>query len=165
VRARRWRHRGRPGTIDLIPKETLMRNRLLLCFACLLLCVAGSAAAVNCSDPAYAPTVTFGGNCSWSGGTSNANCVFSTSHTNPGNPSVTACPNSTISQVFWDFGDGNSVFGSTTASHSYVDPASLTAVQVDVSLFCADGCTADTTRYVCFNIGFAQCILMNHGWN
>lgn len=113
---------------------------------------------------AHACTADFGGNCSWVGGSANANCVFDAGRTNPINPVGTSCPGSFVTSYTWDFGDGNGGTGSFV-SHAYVSPASLAAVSVTLDIRCNDGCTASATRNVCFTIGAGGCIQMNKSWN
>ncbi len=137
-----------------------MRTRWILTALLFLACGAWTTAAHAC-------TADFGGNCTWAGGSANANCVFDATRSDPNNPIGTACPGSSITNYFWDYGDGGSS-GFTTSSfvsHSYVNPASLVAVDVHLSVFCADGCSDTRSRFVCFTIGVGGCIFMNSGWN
>jgi hypothetical protein len=118
-------------------------------------------ALVAASSRADAATANFQGNCSWSG--SNLNCVFDALRPSG---SGSSCPaGSFISNVFWDYGDGNSVFTTSTfVSHTYVPPQDA-AYQVQLSIFCSDGSSASKSRWVCVSIGVPGCVQAGSGWN
>jgi hypothetical protein len=147
-----------PKSQGLMERSPFMRIRWTLAVLLLL----GFGAWTNA---AHACSADFSGNCSWAGGSASAFCVFDASRPNPNNPIGTACPGSTISAYFWDYGDGASGFGSSFVSHTYLNPPSLTAVSVHMSVFCADGCSDTRSRGVCFTIGAGGCIFPNSGWN
>jgi hypothetical protein len=135
-----------------------MRNRWTL--AVFLLLSLGSWPSL-----AHACTADFGGNCSWAGGSANANCVFDAGRMSPINPVGTSCPGSSVASYSWDYGDGSSPGTGSFVSHAYVGPASWGAVTVQLTVTCADSCIAVIQRNVCFTIGGGGCIEMNKGWN
>lgn len=126
-------------------------SRLPRYILCVVLSLCGwSAAAYGCS-------ISFLGNCSWSGGNNPASCSFSTY----GN----GCGNAISSGCHWDFGDGGTSSACSLASHTYSTPASDGAETVTFTLTCSDGCVATAQRYVCFTVGTSGCIEANQGWN
>jgi hypothetical protein len=120
-------------------------------------------------SPANACTANFAGNCSLDyGNPSTAFCAFDATRNNSVDPTFTACPGSSISNVFWDFGDGASAFNGTFIGHSYANPLQLNggAATAKMIVFCADGCSATKSRLVVFAVvGCPGCIQMNVGWN
>jgi len=126
------------------------------------LCALALAAA---STRAEAATANFQGNCAWSG--SNLNCVFDA--TKPSG-SGSSCPAGTyITNYFWGYGDVNdpSADGFTSSSfvsHTYTPPQDA-AVQVQLAVYCSNGTSASTTRWICVSIGFPGCIHTGSGWN
>lgn len=116
---------------------------------------------------ASAATADFAGNCTLTSGSTTAFCAFDALRdTEDADPST--CPGSSISAVFWDFGDGTFAWDDTFISHAYPNATSLGggAVTVRASVFCADNSSADAARFVVFvNIGCPRCINMNNGWD
>jgi hypothetical protein len=126
------------------------------------------------ASPATACTANFAGNCSLDySNPSTAFCVFDANRNNTNDPTFTACPGSSISNIFWDFGDrpgapNGSAWNGTFIGHSYNDPLNLNggATTVTMNVFCADGCSAKKQRTVIFVVlGVSGAIQMNVGWN
>jgi len=119
----------------------------------------------------HAATANFAGACTLDyGNPSVANCVFDALRGNTNNPNPSSCPGSSISQVFWDFGDPGvpPVTAGTFVSHSYPNPLTINggATTVQMAVFCANGASSSTQRPVVFVVlGCSGCIQMNVGWN
>jgi len=127
--------------------------------------------AVLAASPMHACTANFAGNCSLNyASPSTAFCAFDATRNNSLDPTFTSCPGSSISTIFWDFGDNPpaSAFNGTFIGHSYNNPLQLNggATTVRMIVFCADGCSATAGRLVVFQVvGCPGCIQMNVGWN
>jgi PKD repeat protein len=123
----------------------------------LALCFLGLAVIAG---PAGAVTADFQANCASGIPT---NCSFDPTRT-PSGGTPTACPGSSISQYFWDFGDGAWAWVTpppSTTSHTYSG-----AIQTDVCLtvFCANGTSTTTCHCFANNIGVNGCIRPGAGW-
>lgn len=133
----------------------------------LLLCLVSGAWTAS---SAHAATANFAGNCTLDySNPSTANCVFDALRGNTSDPNPSSCPGSSITQVFWDFGDGNSTWSGTFVGHTYVNPMSIGggATSVKATVFCADNTVSPTkSRLIVFVVvGCPGCIQMNVGWN
>jgi hypothetical protein len=110
-----------------------------------------------------AANAEFQGNCINTPGTPlRTDCVFNANKT-PSGSSPTTCSPSTISNYFWDYGDGTDsgfTFNSS-ASHTYFGSSDWT---ICLSVFCANG-SSDTTCHCMVNyIGIGGCIRPGAGW-
>jgi hypothetical protein len=121
----------------------------------LLLCLLGLAVAAY---PAAAATAQFQANCAPGIPT---NCVF-----DPLRPSGSgsACPGSSISRYFWDFGDGTSVFITPPPNQTGHTYSSGISTDVCLTVFCANGTSATTCH--CFSnvVGIGGCIRPIGDW-
>jgi hypothetical protein len=141
--------------LDEVPEvEQCMRRALWIG---LVLLVAGSAM------PASAASAEFQGNCTNSfSGQLRTDCVFNAQRT-PSGGTPTSCSPSTISNYFWDYGDGSSS-GFTTSSfvsHTYYGAGIW---DICLAVFCANGTSAEKCHCLSNNIGFGTCILPGSGW-
>lgn len=119
------------------------------------------------SAAAHAATADFAGNCVRAAGSNTVYCAFDALRdTVKSDPSV--CPGSSITQVFWDFGDGTPVQLDDTYITKTYSNVHLTdgAVTVTAVVSCADNTVDDKSRPVVFvQFGTASSINMNIGWN
>ncbi len=123
----------------------------------LVLLVAGSAM------PASAASAEFQGNCtnSFPGGQFRTDCVFNAQRT-PAGSTPTSCSPSSISSYFWDFGNGNSLFTSSSfVSQTYFGAGIW---DICVAVFCANGSSAEKCHCMANNIGLPGCVLAGAGW-
>ncbi len=114
--------------------------------------------------PAMAASADFQGNCTNSvpGGNLRTDCVFDATRTSSwGTP--TSCSPSTISNYFWDYGDGSSsgFTSSSFVSHTYFGAGDW---WIDLAVFCANGSSATATHCMVNNFGIFGCILPGGGW-
>jgi hypothetical protein len=123
--------------------------------------------ASSASATAYA---NFAGNCTHSSG-SPAYCVFDGNRTyNNGHTSdltQTTCGSSSVSAVYWDFGDGTGTWDDLTVAHTYSDPAAIdNDTIITMTIFCSDNTsTDDKTRYLLFVVIGPGDMYCNVGWN
>ena len=126
--------------------------------ALLLLCLVGL---IAMAGPAAAASANFQGNCAPGIPTF---CVFDPNRTPTGGTPTGCTAPATISQLFWDFGDGTSTFASpppTQIGHTY-----STGVQTNVCLtvFCSDGTTSTGCHCFSNQIGVNGCIRNIGSW-
>lgn len=123
----------------------------------LLFCLLGLIATAG---SAVAATANFQANCTAGIPTP---CTFDPTRT-PSGQTGTACPGSSVSQYFWDFGDNTYAWVTPpphTTSHTYSG-----AIQTDVCLtvFCANGTSSTTCHCFANNIGVGGCIRPGASW-
>jgi hypothetical protein len=113
----------------------------------------------------------FSGNCNrTSGSPGPAFCLFDGTQTyNNGHTSdttATTCGSSTVSAVYWDFGDGTGTWDDLTTAHTYSDPAAIdNDTVITMTVFCADSTWDDKTRYLLFIVVGPGDMYCNAGWN
>jgi hypothetical protein len=131
--------------------------RRLLWIGLVLLLIAGSAL------PALAATAEFQGNCNNTPGTPlRTDCVFNATRVPSWGGSATSCSPSSITQYFWDYGDGASEFTTSyLRSHTYFGASCW---DIDLAVFCTNGSSASASHCLCNNIGFGGCIIPGAGW-
>lgn len=120
--------------------------------------------AMGSTLPVLAAHADFQGNCTNStpGGSLRTDCVFNSNRA-PSWSSPTTCSPSSVTNYFWDYGDGtDSGFITTTSvSHTYFGGGDWT---ICLSVFCANG-TSDTECHCMINnLGINGCILPGAGW-
>jgi PKD repeat protein len=112
---------------------------------------------------AQAATANFQANCSYSG--SNINCVFDA---NRPTSSPSRCGDGSYpTAYFWDFGDGGSVYGATSAfvGHTYYAPLP-SWYEINLTIFCTNTGeqSVTKTRDICRNFGAPGCIYVDGTW-
>lgn len=120
----------------------------------------GLLALLAVAAPTDAATANFQANCSLGIPT---NCVFDATRA-PSGQSATSCGAASVTNYFWDFGDGTSLFTTSSfVSHTYNQGYCQTDF-VDLAVFCSDGSSATKSHCYCSTIGFAGCIRPGSGW-
>jgi hypothetical protein len=126
--------------------------------------------ALSASSASATTYANFSGNCSRPGGSGAAYCVFDGNRTyNNGHTSdltQTTCGSSSVSAVYWDFGDGTGTWDDLYVAHTYTDPAAIdNDALITMTVFCADGSWDDKTRYLLFVVIGPGDMYCNVGWN
>lgn len=134
-----------------------------------ILFVVLAAWASSASATAYA---NFAGNCTRTGGTGPAYCLFDGTRTyNNGHTSdltqTTCGAGNTVSAVYWDFGDGTGTWDDLTVAHTYSDPAAIdNDAIITMTIFCSDNTSwDDKQRYLLFVVIGPGDMYCNVGWN
>lgn len=110
--------------------------------------------------PAWAATANFQANCASGIPTY---CVFDATRA-PSGQTGTSCGSASISSYFWDFGDGNSLFTTSSfVSHTYTQAYCDTDF-VDLAVFCSDSSSATKSQCYCSTFGVNGCIRPGAGW-
>lgn len=126
--------------------------------------------ALSASSASATTYANFAGNCNRPGGSGAAYCVFDGNRTyNNGHTSdltQTTCGSSSVSAVYWDFGDGTGTWDDLYVAHTYSDPAAIdNDAIITMTVFCADSTWDDKQRYLLFVIVGPGDMYCNAGWN
>jgi hypothetical protein len=89
-------------------------------------------------------------------------CVCDATRTSSGG-SGTSCGSASISQYFWDFGDGTSFFTTSSfVAHTYYGQQCV--IYPKLAVFCSDGSSATRVHCYCNIFGVGGCIRPGAGW-